>query len=664
MIGDVIDKYRIDEKPDEGDMGSTMAGKAITKYNIEQKLGEGGMGVVYKAWDTALERWVALKMLHPTLVHDEKFLQRFRSEARALAKLENPNIVTVFDLQETDSGLLIVMQYVEGVTLADKLQEIGPIPFETALPLIKQLLTALGHAHQVGVIHRDLKPGNVMLTPQGLVKITDFGMAKIQFKVGLTQSTATGGTLYYMPPEQVQSLANVDQRSDVYSLGMTFYEMLAGRLPFEKHENVYTLLKIIIKGKFPPPEHYNPAVPKELSAIVMKAIAKSPAKRHQSAEEMLAAIARLEAKQKPAQLPSSTKARPQRRTLVASIVALVLIVSAILLFLSRGQLPAPIANATVSISTDPAGATVFWDGDSIGLTPIEARAAKPGLLSLSIQKQNYLAVDTSVAIASGRDVVFSFSLKPAVATIGSATISKIEARADSQKLEKPAPVNPIASATVGGIRILSQPSEADILVNNRWRGKTPHTIKDLTPGAYTIVLKKSGHQDFSASVVVQVGAEEKVEAELIPLMGKLNIVVKPSGLIYIDDKLERANSSGPYETSLPVGSHRVRMESPGLGLLEKTVNLEADQLQNLAVDFNKMVNLTVTAFDTAGNGLHAEIYVDGASHGQTPKTLSLRVGRHTITVSRQGYTLVGEARVIDLEENVNQSMEFTLRETP
>jgi len=156
-----------------------MIGKVINKYRLDAKLGEGGMGVVYKAWDTVLERPVALKMLHPLLAQDEKFLKRFRSEGRALAKLVHPNIVTVFDLEEAEENLIIIMEYVEGVTLAEELKQSRPLPFDAALPIIKQVLSALGHAHNVGVIHRDIKPGNVMLTLQKHVKITDFGLAKV-----------------------------------------------------------------------------------------------------------------------------------------------------------------------------------------------------------------------------------------------------------------------------------------------------------------------------------------------------------------------------------------------------------------------------------------------------------------------------------------------------
>jgi serine/threonine protein kinase len=646
-------------------VGLRMVGKVINKYRIEAKLGEGGMGIVYKAWDTVLERTVALKMLHPTLAQDEKFLKRFRAEARALARLENPNIVAVFDLQETEFGLFIVMQYVEGATLAEKLQGTGPLPLEIALPIIKQLLTALNHAHQVGVIHRDIKPGNVMLTPQGLVKITDFGMAKIHAGISLTQSTSTGGTLFYMPPEQMQSLANVDQRSDIYSTGMTFYEMLAGRLPFEKHENIYTLPKIIVEGRFLPPDQYHPAVPKGLSNIVMKAIAKSPAKRYQSAEEMLEAITQFEAARAPTrtlQLPKPRRVMKVGHLVIAFLSFLVL--ASLFFVFSSSDLPQRILNlfekptfAALSISTNPDGATVFLDRDSIGVTSINAYSIKAGTFSLRLKKQGYITLDTTVVIAASQNAAFSFSLKPITATVTSVMPPETEIITTTQEPE-------VIASRLGSVQLFSQPSEANIFINSQPRGKTPRTIQNLEPGDYTLSLKKAGYQDYSISVTVAAGKEEKVDATLRPLMGNLRVVVKPSGSIYLDGALQRANAPDPFDTNLPIGPHRVKMESPGLGFLEKTVYIEADKLQEVSIDFNKTVTLTIIASDTSGRGLHAEIFVAGQLHGQTPKTLALRVGQHEISVGRKGYVLAGEARVITLEEDVKEPIEFILRKMP
>jgi len=292
-------------------MEASLIGKVINKYRIDAKIGEGGMGIVYKAWDLESNSAVALKMISPGISQDEEFCKRFKKEVEAQAKLrDNPNVVSVYGLYDTASGLLIVMQYVEGVTLANKIKQAGPMPCAKALPIIKQSLAAIHHVHQAKILHRDIKPSNIMLTPEGVVKIMDFGLAKIQPGEDLTKSRVVAGSLPYMSPEQARGLVNVDLRSDIYSIGMTFYELLAGRTPFEKNSTEAEIIYAILEKKFPPPDQYNSAVPKDLAEIVMKAIAKNPAIRFQSAEEMLKAIESFEIAMKEATVRNSAN-RPQ-----------------------------------------------------------------------------------------------------------------------------------------------------------------------------------------------------------------------------------------------------------------------------------------------------------------------------------------------------------------
>jgi len=265
-------------------------GQEIDGYKIRGILGRGGMGVVYEAEDVALSRAVALKAINPELTQDEQFIRRFQTEARVLAKVNSPYIVGVHALRKTDLGLFIVMEFVEGGTLADRLDE-GLMPLPEALRIVRQMLLAFEHAHKAGVIHRDIKPANIMITPSGVVKVTDFGLAK-QSQPDMMSTVTQGvmGTLYYMSPEQVRGMGDVDHRSDLYSLGMTVYEMLAGRLPFEKGDGEFDIMRSIVDKEFPSPKDYNPDCPTALSDIVMRVISKKADDRYQSADEMLAAI--------------------------------------------------------------------------------------------------------------------------------------------------------------------------------------------------------------------------------------------------------------------------------------------------------------------------------------------------------------------------------------
>jgi serine/threonine protein kinase len=266
----------------------TIIGQVVDNYKIIEVIGRGGMGVVFKALDLNLEKTVALKMIDPFLSRDENFLKRFKTEAKALAKLDNHNIVNVYALRETELGLFMVMEYVQAKTISEWLREKGRFSIKETIEISKQILNAIGHAHKIGVIHRDIKPNNILLGENGEVKVMDFGLAKVVQEHGSqnTVTQAAAGTLYYMSPEQIKGLKNVDNRSDIYSIGMTIYEMLAGKTPFEKSESEFAIQKQIVDGKVPSPLKYNPVIPKDLVKFILKAIDKEPDKRFKDISEM------------------------------------------------------------------------------------------------------------------------------------------------------------------------------------------------------------------------------------------------------------------------------------------------------------------------------------------------------------------------------------------
>jgi serine/threonine protein kinase len=262
-----------------------MTGTTISHYQILEKLGEGGMGVVYKAQDTKLNRTVALKFLPPLKSADPKSMDRFLQEARATSNLDHPNISVIHEIGDTDDGRsFICMGYYDGQTLKEKL-ETDPPDINASIDIVLQIAAGLERAHEEGIIHRDIKPGNIMITARGEVKIVDFGLAKLLNESGVTETGRGIGTLPYMSPEQLQG-RNVDSRSDLYSLGIILYEMLTGRHPHEE-EHYAALMYSIINTEPPPPSLLNPAVPKEIDEIVLKLIEKSPEKRFKSATELI-----------------------------------------------------------------------------------------------------------------------------------------------------------------------------------------------------------------------------------------------------------------------------------------------------------------------------------------------------------------------------------------
>jgi serine/threonine protein kinase len=277
-------------------MEDDLIGTEVDGYRVEEVLGRGGMGVVYRAEDVTLSRTVALKCINRSLSNDESFLRRFRSEARALAQIESPYIVQVYTLSRLEMGLVIVMEFVEGTNLKQQIGEDG-LAWRKALPLLRQMLTGLEHAHAADVIHRDVKPHNILLADASTlhgnrVKMTDFGLAKVNTTGDRSRTVTEGvyGSLNYMSPEQVESLGGVDHRSDLYSLGMTAYEMLAGRLPFEEEGTTYRIMRTIVEEDLPPLDHFADEVPQPLVDVVMKTLEKDPADRFQSAAEMKTAV--------------------------------------------------------------------------------------------------------------------------------------------------------------------------------------------------------------------------------------------------------------------------------------------------------------------------------------------------------------------------------------
>ena len=344
--------------------------KQIGKYEIIDKLGEGGFGAVYLANNTRLKKRVALKVLHPQVASDEMLAAYFEREALALARLEHTHIVRVFDYDQIDGVSFIVMEYIDGTTLDRLLRDQRAFTLDEIVSIFRQLLSALGYAHENGVIHRDIKPSNIMLTGSGEVKIADFGIAKVAGAAKLTRTGTGAGSLLYMSPEQIKG-ANIDNRSDIYSVGVTLYQVVAGRTPFEADSDYEIMTGHLEKAPLAPSQ-FKESISKDLEEVILKAIEKKPEKRFQNAQEMSEALSRIKSGSektvvarddqfaKTTAVPKHAKvASSKTKMLIPALAAFAVIVVAVIWLLMRGGGGEPKTNVQTFADSLATGRTLF-----------------------------------------------------------------------------------------------------------------------------------------------------------------------------------------------------------------------------------------------------------------------------------------------------------------
>jgi serine/threonine protein kinase len=647
-------------------MSQSIIGKIVDNYQITGILGKGGMGVVYKAKDMTLDRDVALKMMDSNLARDEDFLKRFKSEAKALAKMQSPNIVSVFALRETEIGFALVMEFVEGNTLADRIRLHGPMPLAKALPIFKQLLTALDDAHRTNVIHRDIKPSNVMLTPGDVVKVTDFGLAKIQQVSSATVTMGTGGTLYYMSPEQIRGLSNVDARGDIYSLGMTLYETVTGRVPFGNDLTDFDIRQMIVDGKIPPPDKFNPGLPKDLVKAIMKSIDKDPAKRFQSAAEMWDAISRVPLPAEPAKrsetaepvirpAPNLKKHYSPRRPLYITLgigVALIAGYFGIRPLLSSSSTiseGSAIQPATISVLTEPGGSNVIINGKRLGPAPVNNLSVASGKVSVKVDHEGYSAKDTTVVAKSGEALTLNIALRKA----GELDMTDRNPPAVDGRQRPSAALQSYSEGVAlqergnydGAYEKFAQALQSDPSF-----GEARTRLE-----AVKLLLKSPKKKETRRAE----GTGEKPKEREAVGLAALVLQAIPGGTITVDG--ETATNSGNFQVQ--AGEQTITFENPKYPneRITKRVSVQPGEKKQLTCYFEAYVSIAVSGDASGGlvvvDGKTTDVYAPIAR-------MPLGPGKHKITVTRFQYTTVeGEQEVVvtpSFEERTKR-LAFTLK---
>jgi len=678
-------------------MQSAYIGKVVDHYRIIERLGIGGMGVVFKAINIKIDKLVALKMIAPGLAMNKNFIKRFHAEAKALARLNDFNIVDIIDLRSDNDQYFIVMEYVDGINLYDKIKRDGAYKCNESIPLLKQILTAIGHAHRAGIIHRDVKPNNIMVTKDGVVKITDFGLAKDQTIDHNTVSIASGGTLYYMSPEHVKGFSFTDKRSDLYSIGMTYYEMIPGQVPFKNINSDFDLRERIVRKDFELPSVYNKDIPKDLEAIIVKSISKDPNKRYQTAEEMLKAVEDFEKNHEvtpkiPPILPDSTamfsepepvatfgtlpkKSKKKYPSRIFSALLIIFLLTMAGIYyphffkaLTQNDSQAGIPDTLIS-NTHPEPV----EQDS---TPVQIVAAKPieKIPKQTVQRKATTSFPISFkSNPSGAQVLLNGQLK------GNTPLNLKKLKSGSYRLiiRKPGysefskrlswnnksaeTISARLSISTGSLRLSVQPKDAQIRIDGKSASVTD--LNRVAAGEHQLEVSKRGYATLKQELIIKAGQTTRIDTDLIRLKGKFSFQVQPWGSVYINDSLHVAETDMAYEVNLPLDDYRVKVVHPSLGTWIKNIRNNADRATDVLVDFNQTRALRISATDTQGNPLQAAIYVDNKdTQQQTPAVISLPIGLRIISIQMPGEGQQRSTQELMIDESTKSELVFTLKE--
>ncbi|MBT8399990.1 MAG: protein kinase [Rhodothermia bacterium] len=612
-------------------MSDPIIGQEIDGYLIEGILGRGGMGIVYRAKDVALARDVALKVIDPALTRNESFLHRFHSEARALARVKSNHIVSVHALRQTRLGLCIVMEYVEGGTLADVIKK-GAISVEESLDVARQILLAFKDAHGVGVVHRDIKPSNIMLTSDGLVKVTDFGLAKVH-EPGSDSTVTQGmaGTLYYMSPEQVKGLRNVDSRSDLYSIGMTLYEMVTGRLPFDKTESQFTILKMIAEEKLEPPTKFRKDLPKPLARVIGRALEKDPGRRFASAEEMLRAVNDLQSSQE------LTPTRKKKSFVIPVAATLAVIGIGIAAYFLVPRILKTLASESGPVDVQSTTAVADVDSAELSTDPT-------------------LAADSTEV----PDPVAALLADNTQTTPNSVDEPRSPARAETPNEREPVDAAPAE----GRLDIRSSPANALVFVDGKQAGTTPGVISGITPGRREVVVRLGGYSEYRTTIDLRALDTYRLDVELERQTGTLRLRVIPWADVDIEGVESIAEVTAAWRSRvLPVGTYTVTATNPSLGRCTLPVSVASDRTNDVVVNYERKVGVPVTSIDSDGQYLTgAEIFLNGQStDAWTPHTVELTVGcSYVVDVRKDGYSRSGRPLTVRRNEDESEPIRLTL----
>lgn len=560
-------------------------------FKVIQTVASGGTAVLFKAVQTSLDRVVAIKRLHQHLTDDENFTRRFILEAKAAASLDHENIVHVIDFGHEGDCYQMVMEYVEGESISDILQRWRPIKYDLALAIVRQICLGLEHAHAKGIVHRDIKPGNVMLTETGRVKITDFGLAKLtQANTSHTAANSILGTPLYMSPEQAFG-ESVDQRSDLFSLGTVLYELLTGKQPFAS-ENYMGVIQNIINKDIPSVLEFNSEIPDEVEAIVHKALSKNRENRFQSAKEFRESVESylglerlnhatanlkilLEKTSTTQVLPGTAFHKPSRKKNTANGVA-ALVVFALVAAGSAAVIFKPaILDRVLGDGADKVdvqqSAAASYDFDFSMLLAEDSAVTTNGVATTD---------DRTAKTATNRQTASNENIARAFTPNQTEQNNKIEEKPVQPAQEKP--VQKTARVRTGYLKIEARPS-AEVHIDGVYKGDTPPAISlELPAGDHRVECRHPRYETYSEVLKITNGELSRRNITLQKRKGVISLNTQQGAEVYIDGRLIGVTPIlKPIE--LDAGPHMVTLKKPGFFNWSSEVTIESKKTLPLRI---------------------------------------------------------------------------------
>lgn len=656
--------------------------KRVGKYDILDKLGEGGFGAVYLAQHTKLQKQVALKILHPQVASDEMLAAYFEREALALARLEHPNIVRVYDYDQVDGLSFIVMEFVDGTNLDRILRDKKFLSAAESIPIFDQLLAALGYAHQNGIVHRDIKPSNIMITKANIVKITDFGIAKVTGSAKLTRTGTGAGSLLYMSPEQIRG-KDIDNRSDLYSVGVTMYQVLTGRTPFEADSD-YEIMTGHLERAAPPPSEFRSSLPKSVEQVVLKSLEKKPELRYQDAEEMASALrglhlpeysdrtvqtatpysertVRTAPPEPPRSAPTTESSRlAGKGKLIGILGAVVVIALVAVYFLMQPGGETPKQAATFADSL----ATAFDDYDQ---NQFPEAAALFTLLrdSKSVTPEQILEIRQFEAASKLMDQQISAAtdlLKALYVEHPDIELSDNRLPPALSKIWEGLKQSPVPSGGFELVLANYQPF-APVIVEFQDRketyGGSAFTRKNLAPGEYVIRVEGNGMQPVRETIKVADGVVSKtltLTQVTVAASGRIVVVVEnykifePVAVVF-DGKSVQYDGQPVTFSEVAKGGHEIGIITD-VGRLTDIVNVDGNEVRKVFEPVNKESKLTVASLveNNPNEVVAAQVYIDNEKivDGETPFPVKLLNGPHKIWIDHPDYRTVDKPKFVNL----------------